>query len=105
MSLPNLVRFAIVFMVVLIVGGCDDDTPPYGSDGIGAYCSVDYECGTGFCCMSPACGHGTCTYHCAHDADCPYGDRCEGGACFWSCRGNADCAPAQHCTPKGVCQY
>jgi hypothetical protein len=105
MSFSILLRNCLLLLSLLVLGCSDDGPSPYGVDGMGSYCASNFDCGTGLCCGTPACGHGMCTYRCGGDIDCPYGSRCEGSYCFMSCRGNADCYVSQHCTPHGTCQY
>ncbi len=106
MSMIYLLRRCVSLLPLLIFGCSNDDGPPsYGVDGLGAHCASNYDCGTGVCCSTPACGHGMCTYRCGGDLDCPYGSLCEGGFCFMGCRGNADCYVSQHCSPHGACHY
>lgn len=106
MLISTRLRRCVSFLALLALGCSNDDGPsPYGADGLGAYCASNYDCGTGFCCDTPACGHGTCSYRCASDLDCPYGALCEGGWCFVGCRSNVDCHVTQKCKGRGVCQY
>lgn len=99
--------FALVALGALVAAGCSDDGPyPYGGGDIGAPCRAHSDCVGAFCCTSPPCGHGTCSYRCAVDADCPYGALCEGDVCYWSCRSDVECLVGQHCKrDRGLCQY
>ncbi|HEY5958337.1 MAG TPA: hypothetical protein VIV60_17355 [Polyangiaceae bacterium] len=105
----NIVKplYPLAILTILAVGCSDDDNPyPYGVAGIGAYCQVNYDCADGFCCTSPPCGHGMCSYRCAASADCPYGALCDGGVCYSRCQSDPDCYVGQHCKPgKFICQY
>jgi hypothetical protein len=102
----NVQTICAVSLSLLVFGCSNDGPPPYGAYGFGAYCGSDYDCGTGYCCESPACGHGTCSFHCDSDYDCPNGTLCEGHVCFVGCRNDADCYAPQRCkTPRGVCQF
>lgn len=103
------VALAVVALVLTAVGASacsEDDDFRYATDGIGLSCGADADCPTAFCCKSPPCGHGSCSYRCSNDYDCPPGTACEGGACFYTCRSDYDCWMGQRCkTPKSVCQY
>ncbi len=91
-----------------VLWGCDDD-----DDGRGAYwstlgdaCASDRDCDTGYCCRTPECGGGTCTFACRDDLDCPRGTLCENKACFFTCVTDRDCAVRQTCKhARTVCQY
>jgi hypothetical protein len=93
-----------------ITVGCNSNDGPTnvapGMQQLGGACYSAYDCATGYCCVSPPCHGGMCTYACRGDADCPYGTRCDGGACFVVCYYDTDCAWGQTCK-KGhtLCQY
>ncbi|MFZ5894121.1 MAG: hypothetical protein ACOY0T_23880 [Myxococcota bacterium] len=104
-----MIRAAVLVLLGLVFAcsGGDGPPPPRGGVyGIGALCSNPYDCGSGFCCKSPPCGGGMCTYACRDDFDCPNGARCDGGACFWACFDDRECAPRQSCKKQHtICQY
>jgi hypothetical protein len=86
----------------------DDHGPPTGNAAlsIGAACYAPYNCATNYCCASPPCGGGMCTYPCRRDPECPYGTRCADGACFWACVTDRDCPLGESCKhAHTVCQY
>jgi hypothetical protein len=93
--------------LTLLTACGDDHGPPTGSTvlSMGAVCYGPYQCATNYCCVSPPCGGGMCTYPCQRDADCPYGARCADNACFWACSTDAQCAPGWTCKHgHTVCQ-
>lgn len=114
MASDNSHLFVSILFTCLSLAGvtaCDDDSGPYG-DGyypggvVGAFCQFDQDCSTAYCCRTPPCGHGMCSYACRADMDCPLGSLCEGGTCFLACRSDYDCLVGQHCAHgKTVCQY
>ena len=107
----NLDTLVLVCLSLCELSGCDDSAGPYGSGNypgniVGAWCHVNGDCGSGYCCTSPACGHGMCSYTCRTDLDCPMGTRCEGGTCFLACSSDYECLQGQHCSHEHtVCQY
>ncbi len=109
-KLRALWQTRLVLVAAWAVAGCSShDGPVYAGPGAGsldAPCYTSYDCATGFCCTSPPCRGGMCTYPCRSDPDCPYGMRCDGGACFFACLYDSDCAWGQTCK-KGhtICQY
>jgi hypothetical protein len=79
--------------------------PGAGAEAVGAACYAPYNCASNYCCASPPCGGGMCTYPCQRDSDCPYGTLCADGACFWACASDANCAPGWACKhAHTVCQ-
>ncbi len=105
-----------VLASLVVLSACGDDhgpppgpygNGPYGnaSQAVGAGCLGPYDCATSYCCVSPPCGGGMCTYPCQRDADCPYGTRCADNACFWACATDAQCGPGWTCKhAHTVCQ-
>jgi hypothetical protein len=93
----------------LAMGCSSNDGPNYGGPGaipMGGACYTVYDCATGYCCTSPPCRGGMCTYACRSDFDCPLGFGCDGGACFWNCRVDSECALGQTCKKAhSLCQY
>ncbi|MGC4066626.1 MAG: hypothetical protein QM784_18720 [Polyangiaceae bacterium] len=109
MSIDLRVLLLLSITIAPMLSACDDDGPPpygYGPQDYGALCYHHEDCATRFCCTSPPCGHGTCSYHCAIDADCPSGMACDAGVCFFTCRVDGECWDGQHCKrDRWVCQY
>ena len=104
---PKQALAGILAYLTLLAGCGDDHGPPAGSasQSVGAVCYAAYDCATSYCCVSPPCGGGMCTYPCQRDADCPYGLRCADNACFWACATDAQCAPGWTCKhAHTVCQ-
>jgi len=105
-------QLSVICAIWLAVGsyaGCSSDGPQGGNSPViqmGGACYSPYDCATGYCCTSPACRGGMCTYACRTDYDCPNGSRCDGGSCFWSCVSDAQCAWGQTCKKAHtLCQY
>jgi hypothetical protein len=105
-AMPRVLLVLVLVTFTACAGG-DGPPPPGGGFGaIGASCFAAYDCASGFCCKSPPCRGGMCTYACRDDFDCPPGARCDGGACFWACLRDTDCAIGQSCKKQhSVCQY
>jgi len=107
----SMEKRALILKLTFLLGlGCSShDGPVYpaaGSLPMGGACYSAYDCATGFCCTSPPCHGGMCTYACRTDLDCPYGTRCDGGACFAVCFYDSDCAYGQTCKKAhSLCQY
>lgn len=99
--------FLVCFALFVACGNDEEPRDGYGPGAIGAYCRSPYDCPVdAYCCVTPPCGGGSCTYACRSDLDCPYGSLCEGGACFLACRTDADCYAGQRCKhDHTVCQY
>lgn len=97
-----------VACLTLLGAGCSDDKfgPGDATYSLGAACYGPSDCATGFCCTSPPCGHGMCSYRCRSHLDCPAGSLCDAGVCFWACAIDADCGWNQSCKKAHtVCQY
>jgi Cys-rich repeat protein len=103
--------FILLCLSVNALSGCGDNNGPYEGGNypggiVGAWCRANVDCSSGYCCTSPACGHGMCSYACRADIDCPAGARCEAGTCFLACAADYDCFEGQHCAhERTVCQY
>jgi Cys-rich repeat protein len=85
---------------------CENDDHPVGYDLLGGPCRTNYDCPSGYCCTTPACGHGMCSVPCRGDVDCPGGTFCEAKTCFWGCSSDSDCAAGERCrVDRSVCQF
>lgn len=74
--------------------------------GIGGLCTFEDDCDEGVCCLTRACGGGTCTYLCGEGVGCPPGMACHDGFCFFSCNADGDCGPGQKCQVNHtICRY
>ena len=102
-------KFNLIWLTLCVIACSSNDGPRGVAPGalpLGGACYTSYDCGTGFCCTSPPCRGGMCTYACRSDIDCPYGTRCDGGACFVMCYYDTDCAWGQTCKKgRTLCQY
>lgn len=86
--------------------GCRYDPVACGGD-VGAICTSDAECASGYCCTERSnCGGGMCTIPCADDLDCPGFMACEHQVCFFRCELDEDCAVGQSCEHGNtICEW
>lgn len=85
---------ALVFGALITASACG------GGGSLGYECRFNEDCGDGFCCESPQCAHGMCTYDCRDDRDCPSDMGCDHDVCFFRCAGDVDCPLPFHCEHK-----
>jgi hypothetical protein len=110
------VHWTVLFAAAAVACGDDDSDERYYAcryhpascaGGVGAFCDVDRDCISGFCCTKESnCGGGMCTFACRGDRDCPPDMACEHDVCFFRCSSDRDCAVGQSCEHgHSVCEW